>query len=185
MNDKSSGLVGRRRSAYGGARAGLGLQGVWEVVCRRPDGSIRWRERAENLIVDAGVNYALDAALSGGTPVTTWYIGLKNSGSVAAGDTMASHSGWTENENYDEATRPQWQEGGVSAKSISNSGNAASFSIDTNSQSIAGCFLTSNSTKGGTTGTLFSAVDFASAKSADDGDSLEVTYTVTGADDGS
>lgn len=180
MKDVANGRVRRG----GGGHSRLGLRGVWEVVCRRPDGTERWQERVKNLIVDAGVNYALDAALSGGTPVTTWYIGLKNAGSPAAGDTMASHSGWTENENYDEATRPQWEEGGVSAKSITNSGNPAAFSINTNGQTIAGCFLASNNTKGGTTGTLFSAVDFASAKSADDGDSLEVTYTVTGADDG-
>jgi hypothetical protein len=171
-----------RRGAGGFSR--LALRGVWDVVCRRPDGSIRWREQVENLIVDAGVNHVLDVALSGGTQITTWYVGIKNSGAPAAGDTMASHGGWTENQNYDEATRPQWEQGEVAAKSISNSGNPATFTISADAQSIAGCFLTSNNTKGGSTGTLFSAVNFASAKAADDNDTLEVTYTVTGADDG-
>lgn len=161
------------------------LKGIWEVVCRRPDGSERWRVQAENLIVNAGLDYALDAALSGGSQITSWFLGLKNAGSPAAGDTMASHSGWTENENYEEETRPAWSEGGVSGQSIGNSGSPASFSIDTDSQTIAGCFLASESTKGGSSGTLFAAVDFASSKAADDGDTLEVTYTVSAADDGS
>lgn len=167
-----------------GGKAGIALKGIWRVICRRPDGSIRWVEQAHNLITNEGLNHALDVALSGAAQTTTWYLGLKNAGSPAAGDTMGSHAGWTENQNYDEAARPQWQEGGASGQSISNSGTPASFSINTNGQTIAGCFLTSDSTKGGTTGTLFSVVDFSSAKSADSGDTLEVTYTVTGADDG-
>lgn len=166
------------------ARAQMQLKGVFEVTCVRPDGSIRWQERVENLIVNTGLNYALDAALSDGTQITSWFIGLKNAGSPAAGDTMASHDGWTENENYDEATRPAWTEGGVSNQSISNSGNPASFSINADEQTIAGLFVTSDSTKGGTDGTLWAATDFASAKEADEGDTLNVTYTVTAANNG-
>lgn len=168
----------------GQPRAGVRLKGQWRVVCRRPDGTIRWVEEAPNLIVNAGLDHILDAVLSAATQITTWYIGLKNAGSGAAGDTMASHAGWTENQNYSEANRVQWQEGGVSGQSIDNSGNVASFSINANGQTIAGMFLTSDNTKGGTTGTLFSVTDFSSSKSADSGDTLEVTYTVSAADDG-
>jgi hypothetical protein len=162
----------------------LKLKGIWHVVCRGANGSPKWEETVRNLIVDAGVNHALDVALSNGTQTATWYIGLKNAGTIAAGDTMASHAGWTENENYSESVRQTWSDGGVSSKSVDNSGSPATFSIDTDSQTIAGLFLTSDNTKGGTSGTLFSAADFASAKAVDNGDTLEVTYTVTGADDG-
>lgn len=161
------------------------LLGVYDVVCRDPEGNIKWAERnLKNLITNVGLDYLLDAGLSGGTPITTWYIGLKNTGSPAAGDTSASHAGWTENQNYDEAARVTWSEGGVSSQSITNSGSVATFTINTNAQTIAGIFLISVNTKGGATGTLFSVVDFSSAKSADDNDTLEVTYTVSAADDG-
>lgn len=166
------------------AGAKLRLKGEYRVVCRRPDGTVRWVERAANLITNAGLDYLLDAALSGGTPITSWYLGLKNTGSGAAGDTAASHAGWTENQNYDEAARQAWTEGGVSSQSIDNVGNEAVFTISTNGQTIAGIFLISDNTKGGSTGTLFSVTDFSSAKSADDGDTITVTYTVSAADDG-
>jgi hypothetical protein len=44
---------------------------------------------------------------------------------------------------------------------------------------VGGAFLTSNNTKGGTTGTLFSAVDFSAPgdRSVVSGDTLTVTYT--------
>lgn len=63
-------------------------------------------------------------------------------------------------------------------------GTAVDFTISTNSQTIAGLFATTVATKGGTTGTLISAVDFASSKAADDNDVIQVTYTISAADDG-
>lgn len=160
------------------------IAGTFHVRCTGPDGRLKWEESAPNLVVNAGLDYALDASLSGGSQITAWYLGLKNAGSPAAEDTMASHSGWTENTNYDETDRPAWSEGGVSSQSISNSGSPAAFSINADGQTIAGCFLTSDDTKGGTTGTLFSAANFASPKGVDEGDTLTVTYTVNAADDG-
>lgn len=160
------------------------LGGRFEVVARDPDGNIKWVETFENLVTNAGLDYLLDAGLSGGTPITTWYIGLKNAGSVAAGDTMSSHGGWTENQNYDEASRQTWTDGGVSSQSVTNSGSPAVFTIDTNSQTIAGVFLTSSNTKGGTTGTLLAAGDFSAARDLNDNDTLTVTYTFNAADDG-
>jgi hypothetical protein len=90
---------------------------------------------------------------------------------------MASHAGWTENQNYDEATRPAWGQGSASGQAATN-GTQIDFTISTDSQSIAGLFTTTNNTKGGTTGTLISATNFTSAKAADDGDVIKVTYTI-------
>jgi hypothetical protein len=44
---------------------------------------------------------------------------------------------------------------------------------------VGGAFLTSDNTKGGTTGTLFSAADFSAPgdRSVVNGDTLNVTYT--------
>jgi hypothetical protein len=164
---------------------GINLGGRFIVVCKDVDGAEKWREDVHNLVVNAGLNYALDVALSGATAITSWYVGLINdTPTIAAGDTMASHAGWTEFTAYDEATREAWTEAGVSAQSITNGASVATFTISTNSSVIAGAFLASDSTKSGTTGTLFAAAAFSSDKNADDGDTLEVTYAISAADDG-
>jgi hypothetical protein len=59
-----------------------------------------------------------------------------------------------------------------------NSASPAVYSIN-GSTTVGGAFLTSNNTKGGTTGILFSAADFQSPgdRSVVNGDTLTVTYT--------
>lgn len=158
----------------------LALKGRFEVVARRKDGSIKWREVIDNLIVNAGKNYILDAGLSAGTPITTWYVGLTTgSPSPAAGDTMSSHAGWTEFTNYDEANRQTWTDGGVSGQSVDNSASPAVFTSSGAAQTVGGMFLTSDNTKSGTTGTLFSAGAFSGGnKTLETGETITVTYTV-------
>lgn len=160
-----------------------GFENCWEFVCRDKDGNEKWRDHIDNIVVNAGLNYILDAGLSGGTPVTSWYIGLlSDSPTVNAADTMASHSGWTEVTAYDEADRQAWTDGGVSGQSVSNTGSPADFTISTNGTDIGGAFLTSDNTKGGSTGTLYAAGAFSAGdKSLDDGDELSVTCTATAA----
>jgi hypothetical protein len=46
-------------------------------------------------------------------------------------------------------------------------------------KTIYGAFLISNNTKGGTSGTLFSAARFSSSKSVESTDELLLTYTFT------
>lgn len=163
--------------------AGVKIIGSWEFVCRDKNGVEKWRDTIENIVVNAGLDYALDAALSGGTPITSWFLGLTDgTPTVAAGDTMASHAGWVEVTAYDEATREAWTDAGPSSQSVSNSGSPAQFTISADSTTVGGAFLASVSTKGGTTGTLYAAGAFtAGDKSLDDGDTLDVTATFTAA----
>ena len=93
---------------------------------------------------------------------------------------MASHGTWSEITAYTEGTRPTYSHASAASQAITNSASKAVYSINATT-TIYGIFCTTNSTKGGTTGTLISATDFASSKGADSGDSLEVTYTVTAA----
>jgi hypothetical protein len=60
---------------------------------------------------------------------------------------------------------------------ISNAGSVAVFNIDATTV-VGGAFLTSDNTKGGTTGILFSAADFQAPgdRSVVSGDVLNVTY---------
>jgi hypothetical protein len=61
-----------------------------------------------------------------------------------------------------------------------NSASPASFNINATA-TVGGAFLTSNNTKSGTTGTLFSAADFGAPgdRSVANGDVLNVTYTLS------
>ena len=158
--------------------------GKWRMVCRR-NGGIIWEVEWENLVVNSGRDYLVDVGLSGGTQITTWYIGLVNGATptFAAADTMASHGGWTESTAYDEANRPTFVEAGVSGGQVTNTASKATFTMNATA-TIGGAFLVSNNTKGGTTGTLYAEGDFATDRSVIDNDVLEVTATFGAADDG-
>lgn len=168
----------------GGLASQAIVRGHWKAECYGPDGKLKWAEDFENIVVNEGLNHLLDSALAGQTQITSWYVGLKGSGTPAAADTMASHASWSEDQNYSEATRQAWTpNGAASGQSVSNSSAKATFSINGNT-TIHGAFLTSNSTKGGTSGKLYAAGNFASSKTLGAGDQLLVTATFTTADDG-
>jgi hypothetical protein len=174
--------INRKTGLRGRARPG----GYYNIVCRDSKGNIKWEEEIHNLIVNEGLDHLLDVTLSGATQITTWYIGLTDgTPTVAAGDTMSSHTGWAEVTAYDESVRQTWTEAGVSSQSITNSASVATFTCSTNSTTVGGAFLASNSTKSGTTGILYSAGAFSGGdKSLDDGDTIDITATFTMADDG-
>ena len=79
--------------------------------------------------------------------------------------------------SYSESTRPAptWS----SASAGSKATTATSFSIS-GTGTVAGAFMTTDSTKSGTTGTLYSAGNFTGgSRSVASGDTLNVTYTAT------
>jgi hypothetical protein len=91
---------------------------------------------------------------------------------------MSSHAGWVEVEDYDEGARQTWTGVAGSAGVSTNSAAPSVFTIDA-TVTVGGVFLTSVSTKGGTTGTLFSAKAFSSDRALVDNDTLTVTYQVS------
>ena len=156
----------------------LGLKNVWEVVCRDSEGNEKWREINKNLVTTVGLNHVLSSTLDGATQITAWYVGLKGAGSAA--DTMASHSGWTEVTDYSQSVRQTLTLGTATSGSIDNTSNKATYSIN-GTATVAGAFINSDSTKSGTSGTLYGVVDFGSSRSVISGDTLEVTVTLTAA----
>jgi len=158
----------------------LGLKNIWEVVCRDSEGNEKWREVNKNLVTTVGLNHVLSSTLDGATQITAWYVGLKAAGSAAAGDTMASHSGWTEVVAYSQSVRQTLTLGTAAAGSIDNTASKATYSIN-GTATVAGAFINSNSAKSGTAGTLYGVVDFGSSRAVISGDTLEVTVTLTAA----
>jgi hypothetical protein len=161
----------------------MSAKGRFIVECFDKDGNLKWREDNENLVVNVGLQDMNTKYFSGSAYTAAWYIGLYGaaaSNNPAAGDTMSSHAGWTENTTYSNATRPQAVFGTATTANpsvISNSASVAVFNIN-GTTTVGGAFLVSNSTKGGSTGTLFSASDFQSPgdRSVVSGDTLNVTY---------
>lgn len=143
--------------------------------------AVKWVDEVKNAVVTAGLNDNIDKYFNGSTYTAAWYVGLTDgTPSFAAGDTMSSHAGWTEVTAYDESVRETLTLGAAAAGSANNTGNEAVFTISANGTTIGGAFLVTNSTKGGSTGTLFGGAAFtAGDKSLDDNDTLTVTVTVT------
>lgn len=134
-----------------------------------------------NGIVDVGMNKLLDVFFRNQTQIAAFYVGLIDNASysaLAAGDTMGSHGGWIENNDYDEAARVTWSPGAAASRLIVNS-SAMEFTMNA-TKTIKGAFVTSVSTKTGNTGTLWATGLFGTAKSVVATDVLRATYQLSG-----
>lgn len=158
------------------------LAGSFVVEHRDRDDNLKAVYKFPNGIVDEGLDHILDTEFHGSSQITTWYIGLvDNSGfsAFADADTLSGHGGWSEFTNYTEANRVEWEEDAASSRSISNS-TTADFSINATGN-LKGIFVSSNNVKStGNTGTLWSTAAFSSVVATANGDTLKVTYTVSG-----
>jgi hypothetical protein len=174
--------------------SGIGEQadahGRYEVECIGADGKLKWRDTIENVVATVGKNLALDTFLAGSAyTVVGPFMGLISSVSytaVAAGDTMASHSGWLEAGGTNAPTysgnrkTAVWSAAASGSKALSA---ALSFAI-TSSGTVKGAFLAYGSgalnTKDNTAGTLWSAGTFSTGdKAVVNGDTLNVNYSTS------
>ena len=163
---------------------GVEMHGTYHVTCLDKDGNVKWEAEAPNLVTTVGKNLLLDSffGLSANTAI---FMGLKGSGTAAAGDTQASHAGWLEvgavNAPAYSGTRktPAWSAASGGSKVMSA---AASFTF-TSGGTVDGCFLNFNGTSAidNTTGTLYSAGTFGApgARTVVATDVLNVTYTAS------
>jgi len=172
--------------AGGSAADSASAKGVYKIQCHDAQGNLKWEADAPNLVVNGGLQDMNAKYFTGSAYTAAWYLGLYGSGATntpAAGDTMSSHAGWTEVTDYSQATRPACTFGTPTTANPSvatNSASPATFSIN-GTTVVGGAFLTSDNTKSGTTGTLYSAADFSAPgdRSVVSGDTLSVTYTLS------
>ena len=161
----------------GGVQGG----GVFHFKCFDKNGNVKWEDSSHNIVVNVGLQDMNAKYFSGSGYTATWYIGLVTGpgagNTYAAGDTLASHSGWTENTDYSGNRKTATFGTATTADPsvINNSGSVASFSM-TGTATIAGAFLASVDT--GTSGVLFSVSNFQSPgdRAVVSGDTLNVTY---------
>jgi len=156
--------------------------GVFTVKCFDKDGNLKWEESAHNLVVNEGLQDMNTQYFKGVTYTAAWYLGLVTgpggSNVYAAGDSLATHGGWTEDTNYSGNRKAVTFSTASTADPsvISNTASPASFSM-TGTTTVAGAFLTNVNT--GTSGILFSVANFQAPgdRSVVSGDTLSVTYT--------
>lgn len=142
------------------------------------DGKVIDEFEDHNLVVNEGLNSLLNIMFNGQSQITTWYLAVfeGNYTPVATVTAATITAASTETTAYASATRPEYVEAAAASQSITNSASRASFVFNA-TKTIYGAFLISNPTKSATTGTLFSAARFATAKSVESGDELLLTYT--------
>lgn len=152
----------------------VGIRVTYRAWCYKPDGTLRWEDGFSNLVVTLGRNALLNNTFDAPAGAVAWYVGLKDTGAPAAGDTMASHAGWDTITPYSNATDPAWtKNGSASGGAMSNSSSKAVFTINATDE-VFGAFLKSDNEKGGTAGTLFGAGDFSASRNVLSGDTLNV-----------
>ena len=140
--------------------------------CYDKHGHLRWREEGHNLVVTAGLDKLLDACFKTGLASPACYVGLKDTGTVAAGDTLASHAGWAElTSSVYSGNRPAFTPGTIASGAVDNAASKASFTI-TGADTIYGALLCDATS--GTSGTLYGAGDFSSPRAVEVDDTLNV-----------
>lgn len=158
----------------------MAIHQQWIVECYGPDGVLKWRESFPNLVVDVGLDEYLDRIYNSSGFTSADFVGLKDTGSIVAGDTMASHAGWLiiPAGTYSGATDPAYTPAAASGQSVTNSASKAVFNIIA-TDTIYGAILKDDNTKAGATGILLGGNDFAAPRGVANGDTLNVTMTAS------
>ena len=165
------------------------LKGIFEVECFDKYGNLKWKERVSNIITNEGLDAILDIMIHGATQIATWFCTLVETDTAPAAGMTYAVPVYTESTAYDEATRPEYVEAAASSQSITNSANKAVFTIDA-TKTMYGASLVGGgsapSEKGNTAGggTLLCYAKFAASRSVVDNDVINLTYTLSAADDG-
>lgn len=138
-----------------------------ELVSART-GEVLEREVVHNLMPLQGRNHMLNVVLNGAAAVTQWYVlPYANDYTPTNTDTAATFPGLAgELTNYEGATRKEFVGSAATGAVVSNVANRAEFSFSSPA-TVRGGAIVSAAAKGSTSGVLFSAVRFASAKNVD------------------
>lgn len=156
------------------------IQGKFIIEVIR-DGKVISKEEVPNVVTIEGRNYFLKVGITGDENRANFYVGLIGANvTPTENDTASSNLGssgsYQEIQSYSQTTRPAYQ-GVFSNNTVSNVANPAQFSINA-SVTAYGAFIVSNNTKGSNSGILLCAGRFASAKSLNNGDTINITYSI-------
>ena len=175
----------------------FGIEGHYYVECRDADGNLKWTEDFPNQVVQVGKIFMLSQTLlTSPVALVGPYLGLvSGSGNTfSPTDTMSSHAGWTEFTNYTVGgsavrgtatfTTPTGNNSTTPGSNVvTAAAGAITYTITGAGGTVGGCFLVTgtgaSSTLSNTSGTLYSAGAFGTAKVTTSGDTVSVTYSTT------
>jgi len=146
---------------------------TFNIVCHDKDGLFKWEENIHNTVMTAGKNDLLSKYFTGSAYTAAWFMLLVGAGTISASDTLASHAGWLEVTAYT-GNRPSISFGSASAGSITST--AVVFTMNA-AYTVAGAGCCTVAT--GTSGILYDAADFGSARTGSSGDTLTITPTLS------
>ena len=143
-------------------------------------------QTTHNLVVNEGLAHLLNVAMGTTAKPAGYYLALFSGATAPAANWTAANFASVAaeivsmTEGYTSATRPQWTPQNTSTNSIDNFNTVAKVTIATSSQlTVTGAAMLTNSTKGGTTGTLISASKYTAARVFQDGDEYEIGYRLS------
>lgn len=141
-----------------------------------PSGRTISVETDHNIMPVQGMNHLLSVLLFGGTPFTSWYLGLfGNPHTPLPGDVMATFPTLAgEITAYSGAERLPFVGSAPDAGATSNLAAPAEFAFTAEDQ-VFGGFIAPAAAKGSGSGVLLSAVRFATPKNVEVGSILRVT----------
>ena len=166
--------------------AKMTFSGLWHVVHRDASGNIIDEEVFKNLITNEGLDYILNAALDAGTAISAWYFAPFTAAyTTLAADTYAVPGYVEADTEISETTRQEWVEGVSSGQSVTNA-TAATITAAA-AVTIYGCGVVGGGTAATTKadaaggGTLLAGGQFAASKTLALNETLDLTYTLSGA----
>jgi hypothetical protein len=144
-----------------------------------------WR-RTPNLVVDEGILLLLNVALGAQAKPSGFYIALFSGTAApqpnwtaasfpsAAGETVSMSEGYTS------PSRPAWTPAPASGGRIDSIGSPAQLTFATAAQvTVTGAAVLTSSVRGGTTGTLVSAVKYDAPRVFQNGDTFDASYSLS------
>jgi hypothetical protein len=185
-------LAAVRRENYERTATGIAVCGGLRIdpyyvegIRGKPD-SFR---RHHNLVPDEGILHFLNVVLGATAKISAWYLAPYGGNvSPAANWTAANFAAnsteiTSTTEGFSESTRQAFSPAAAAANKITNVASKANFTIVcTTTLNIYGAGLLSVATRGGTTGVLVSATKFGTVRVANNGDTWQCQYEVTGID---
>lgn len=143
-------------------------------------------QTTHNLVVNEGLAHLLNVAMGTTAKPAGYYLALFSGATAPTANWTAANFASVAaeivsmTEGYTSATRPQWTPQNTLTNSIDNFNAVAKVTIATSSQlTVTGAAMLTNSTKGGTTGTLISASKYTAARVFQDGDEYEIGYRLS------
>ena len=174
-------LLKKNKALSKASGPGVSLQAgfVYPVEIYRPDGTLQARWDIGNLMPDAALQHFLASAHDGAAQVTSFYIGAyENERTPLATDTSANLPEYGEIITFEEGSRQLWNKGSLQGNKYDSAANPTVLTA-TETVTVRGVFMSTESTFGSTGGYLWSAALAPSPEVINAGSSLKIPASIT------